>query len=100
MARGAGLRGTTAAVSENGRHGGGTGGSPNAADSVASSVRPSHHACTTGLDSSITAAAHSTTVMPVSQRRGRGLRPPSHRDAGAKLNGLGTSNKPICVYII
>jgi hypothetical protein len=106
MATGAGLRGTTAAASENGRHGGGAGGAPNAASSVASSVRPSRHACTAGLHKSITAAAHSATVMPVSQRLVipvsqrlsrllHLLRRPSHSAAAAKQTGSGTSHSAI-----
>ena len=92
MASGAGLRGTTAAASENGGHGGTTGGAPNAASSVASSVRPSRHACTAGLHNRITAAAHSATVTPVSQPP---LRRPSHSAAAAKQTGSGTSHSAI-----
>src|ERR1700679_1585905 len=92
MASGAGLRGTTVAASENGGHGGTTGGAPNAASSVASSVRPSGHACTAGLHNSITAAAHSTTVTPVSQRP---LRRPSHSAPAAKQPGSCSSQNPI-----
>src|SRR5438093_4005557 len=82
----------TAAPSENGRHGGDTGGTPNAASSVASSVRPSRKACTVGLQNSVTATAHSTTVIPVSQRR---LRRPSNNAATAKQTGSGTSHNAI-----
>ena len=95
MATGAGLLGTTAAASENGEHGGDqtSGGAPNAASSVASSVRPSRHACTAGLHNSTTAAAHSAIVIPVSQRL---LRPrPSHSAAAAKQTGSGTSHSAI-----
>src|SRR5204862_7265823 len=81
-----------AAASETGGHGGGTGGAPNAASSVASSVRPSRHACTAGLHNRIAAAAHSATVMPVSQRP---LRRPSHSAAAAKHTGSGTSHSAI-----
>src|SRR5687768_12015538 len=105
MATGAGLRGTTAAASENAGHGGdrGRGGAPNAASSVPSSVRPSCHACTAGLHNRITAAAHSATVIPVSQRWYRPQvcspqvppRRPSHSAAAAKQTGSGTSHSAI-----
>ncbi len=89
------MRGTTAAASANGGHGGDQtgGGAPNAASSVASNVRPSRHACTAGLHNRTTAAAHSTTVIPVSQRL---LRPRlSHSAAAAKQTGSGTSHSAI-----
>jgi hypothetical protein len=47
---------------------------------------------TAGLHKSITAAAHSATVIPVSQRL---LRRPSHSAAAAKQTGSGTSHSAI-----
>jgi hypothetical protein len=92
MATGGGLHGTTAAASEKGRHGGASGGAPNAASKVASSVRPSRHAWTAGLDKSITAAAHSATVILVSHWP---VPRPSPSAATAKQSGSGTSHNAI-----